>query len=69
MADSGLAEVIQLVYPGSVVAGHIMAGGCYDKAIRVHFIIDAAIHHHIMRSILSEDELSQVIISWFKACT
>ena len=31
MQDSGLLEVIQLIYPGSTTASHIMDGGCFDK--------------------------------------
>jgi len=46
MQKSGLLEVIQLLYPGSTPANHFMGGGCFDKAIRVHFLIDAAIYHH-----------------------
>ena len=60
MSDSGLSEIVQLIYPGSVTAGHVLAWGCYDKAIRVHFLIDAAILQHVMRNILSEDELNEV---------
>ena len=43
MADSGLHEVIQLVYPGSNTAEHILSGGAYAKAIRFHLLTSAAI--------------------------
>jgi len=46
MQDSGL-EMIQLIYPGSTTANHIMDGGCFDKAIRTHLLIDAAIYQHL----------------------
>ena len=48
MQDSGLLEVIQLIYPGSTTASHILDGGCFDKAIRAHLLIDAAIYQHVM---------------------
>ena len=36
MEDSGLLDVIQLIYPRSTTANHIMDGGCFDTAIRAH---------------------------------
>ena len=39
MADSGLEELIKLVYPGDVT--HISDGGSYYNALRAHFMIDA----------------------------
>jgi len=39
MDDSGLQELIQL----STTTNHILNGGCFDKAIRVHLLIHAAI--------------------------
>jgi len=56
MQDSGLLEVIQLIYPGSTTANHIMDGGCFDKAIRSHLLIDAAIYQHIMKLAFTEEE-------------
>jgi len=55
MQDSGL-EMIQLIYPGSTTANHIMDGGCFDKAIRTHLLIDAAIYQHIMKLAFTEEE-------------
>ena len=43
MEDSGLLDVIQLIYHRSTTANHIMDGGCFDKVIRAHLLIDAAI--------------------------
>ena len=56
MQDSGLLEVIQLIYPGSTTANHILDGGCFDKAIRAHLLIDAAIYQHIMKFAFTEEE-------------
>jgi len=56
LKDSGLLEVIQLIYPGSTTAIHIMDGGCFDKAIRAHLLIDAAIYQHIMKLAFNEEE-------------
>ena len=42
-ADSGLREMIQLIYPGELTADSILNGNSYDKAIRAHFLIDAAL--------------------------
>ena len=56
MEYSGLLEVIQLIYPGSTMAIHIMDGGYFDKAIRAHLIIDAAIYQHIMKLAFTEEE-------------
>ena len=60
MQDSGLLEVIQLIYPGSMTANHIMDGGCFDKAIRTHLLIDAAIYQHIMKFAFTEEERSDM---------
>ena len=46
--DSGLLDVIQFIYPGRTTANHIMDGGCFDKAIRTHLLIDAASYQYIM---------------------
>ena len=60
-ADSGLHELVQLIYPGSTVADSILNGGSYDKAIRSHFLIDAAIIQHVIPSdMFSDEELSQI---------
>ena len=60
MKDSGLLEVIQLIYPGSTTASHIMDGGCFDKAIRAHLLIDEAIYQHIMKLAFTEEERSDM---------
>ena len=54
--DSGLLDVIQLIYPGSTTANHIMDGGCFDKAIRAHLLIDAAIYQPIIKLPFTEVE-------------
>ncbi|KAI4804826.1 hypothetical protein KUCAC02_026439, partial [Chaenocephalus aceratus] len=60
MEDSGLLELIQLIYPGSTTANHILDGGCFDKAIRAHLLIDAAIYQHIMKHAFTEEELGEM---------
>lgn len=60
MDDSGLLELIQLIYPGSTTANHILNGGSFDKAIRAHLLIDAAIYQHIMKNIFTDDELGEM---------
>ena len=56
MEDSGLLDVIHMIYPGCTTANHIMGGGCFDKAIRTHLLIDAAIYQHIMKLSFTEEE-------------
>ena len=53
---SGLLDVIQLIDPGSTTANHIMDEGSFDKAIRGHLLIDAAIYQHIMKLSFTEEE-------------
>lgn len=60
MDDSGLLELIQLIYPGSTTAYHILNGGCFDKAIRAHLLIDAAIFQHVMKNAFTEEELDDM---------
>ena len=60
MQDSGLPEVIQLIYPGSTTAYHSLDRGSFDKAIRAHLAIDAAIYHHIMKLVFTKEELGDM---------
>ncbi|KAK5884494.1 hypothetical protein CesoFtcFv8_018309 [Champsocephalus esox] len=60
MEDSGLLELIQLIYPGSMTANHILEGGCFDKAIHAHLLIDASIYQHIMKHAFTEEELCEM---------
>ena len=60
MDDSGLQQVIQLIYPGSTTANNIMSGGCFDKAIRAHLLIDAAICQYVMKHAFTEGEMSEM---------
>ena len=60
-ADRGLHDIIQLIYPGDISADSILCGNSYDKAIRAHFLIDAAIVQHVLPpDEFSETELSQM---------
>ncbi|CAB4039508.1 Hypothetical predicted protein [Paramuricea clavata] len=58
--DSGLLELIQLIYPGSTTADHILSGGCFDKAIRAHLLIDAALCQHVMKNAFTDEELDKM---------
>ena len=60
MDDSGLLELIQLIYPGSTTANNILNGGCFDKAIRAHLLIDAAICQYVMKHVFTNEELDQM---------
>ena len=60
MDDSGLLELIQLIYPGSTTANHLMNGGCFDKAIRAHLLIDVAISQHTMKHAFTTEELGEM---------
>jgi len=52
--------VIQLIYRGRATANHILDGWCFDKAIRAHLVIDAAIYQHIMELAFTEEELGNM---------
>ena len=41
--DSGLCDIVQLIYPSEIAADSILNGKSYDKAIRAHLLIDTAI--------------------------
>ena len=60
MEDSGPLELIQLIYPGSTRADHILSGGCFDKAIRAHLLIDPAICQHVMKNAFTDEELDKM---------
>ena len=60
-ADSGLRELVQLIYPGELVADSILNGNSYDKAIRAHLLIDAAIIQHVLPpNAFTDEELSAI---------
>ncbi|XP_014680947.1 PREDICTED: uncharacterized protein LOC106820867 [Priapulus caudatus] len=60
MDDSGLLELIQLIYLGSMTADHILNGGCFDKAILAHLLIDAIIFQYVMKHAFTEEELAEM---------
>ena len=60
MADSGLQELIQLVYPGSTTAEHILTGGAYAKAIRFHLLASAGIAKFVSSGVFSEQEYADM---------
>ena len=47
-ANSGLHDIIKLIHEGELAADSILNGNSYDKAIRAHFLIDAAILQHVI---------------------
>ena len=58
-ADSGLCDILQLIYPGEIAADSILSGSSYGKAIRAHFLIDAAtIQHVVTLNMFTDAELS-----------
>ena len=60
-ADSGLHDIIKLIYVGELVADSILNGNSYDKAIRAHFLIDATILQHVIPgSTFTNNEVSLI---------
>ena len=58
-ADSGLHDIIKLIYEGELAAESILNGKSYNKVIRAHFLIDAAILQHVIpASTFTYNELS-----------
>ena len=57
MSDSGLEELLRLIYPGDVT--HIMDGGSYYKSLRAHFLIDAALCSCLLDKKLADNELGK----------
>lgn len=58
MKDSGLEDVFQLIYPGSETVEKILSGVSYYKALRAHFLVDAALRVVIIESEFSDDDMS-----------
>jgi len=52
MDSSGLQEMLELIYaPNAVI--HMLSGKAIARAIRVHFIVDAALDALILRRVLN----------------
>ncbi|TKS69380.1 hypothetical protein D9C73_003444 [Collichthys lucidus] len=47
----------------------MLDGGCFDKAIRAHRLIDAAIYQHIMKHAFTEEGLGEMRKLMEKKCT
>ena len=58
MADSGLEDLMRLVYPGDVT--HIMDGGSYYKSLRAHFLIDSALCCYLLKDDMAEEDLGDM---------
>ena len=60
-ADSGLHDIIKLIYVGELTADSILNGNSYDKANRMHFLIDATILQHVIPgSTFANNEVSLI---------
>ena len=52
MASSGLQEMLELIYaPNAVV--HMLSGKAIARALRAHFIVDAALNALMLKSVLN----------------
>ena len=66
MADSGLEDLMRLVYPGDVT--HIMDGESYYKALRAHFLIDCALCCYLFEDKIAEEDLEDMA-SYIAKCS
>ena len=57
MKDSGLEDVFQLVYNGGDTVAKILTGGAYYKALRAHFLVDAAFCSTLLEGKLSKESI------------
>ena len=62
MASSGLQELLQLIYAPGAVA-HMLSGKAIARAVRTHFIVDAARNALMLTSVLNAPLPSQHDIS------
>ena len=58
MRGSGLEDCIRLIH--NEEPDNIMSGAAYYKALRAHFIIDAALCSYLIQDCITDDELSLV---------
>ena len=58
MKDSGLETLMQLIYPGNV--DHIADGNAFYKALRAHFLIDAAYCCHALGEYYGDEDLNEI---------
>ena len=61
MKDSGLEDVFQLIYPGSETVEKMLSGASYYKALRAHFLVDAALCAVIIESEFSYDDIMSLL--------
>ena len=58
-ANSGLHDIIKLIYEAELAADSILNGNSYDKALRAHFLINGAIFQHVIpASTFTDNKLS-----------
>ena len=60
MKDSGLEELLQYIYPGSETVDKIISGGAYDKSLRAHFLVNAALCVFHLEKEFSNEELAEM---------
>ena len=53
MAASGLQELLELIYASNAVV-HILSGKAIVRAVRGHFLVDAALNAIILSSVFNE---------------
>ena len=60
MGDSGLSKLIQLIYPESTTANHILNKGCFDKALRANLLIYSAVCQYVLKHAYTDKELGEM---------
>ena len=60
MKDSGIEDVFQVIYQGADTVDNILSGSAYYKALRAHFLVDAALCSVILEQCFTEEDLAHV---------
>ena len=60
MKDSGIEDVFQVIYQGADTVDNILSGSAYYKALRAHFLVDAALCSVILEQCFTEEDLEHV---------
>ena len=68
-ADSGLHDIRKLIYEGELGADNIINSNIYDKTIRVHFLIDAAILQYVIPASTFTDNVLSVMKTIILDCS
>ena len=68
MADSGLEKALQNIY-GKNAVEHIMTGKAISRALRGHFLVDAALHINMIKDLLQKEiEVETAILEFEDTC-